>query len=148
MTCSRCRIADARYGSWDRLYYNSVFSVVVLAPASLYLEEAFEALNFHHDRQGLFLAGCAASAFIVAATNLHTLRLKQDEYFGALHHLALGVAALVSPLIFITELTTLQWVLVVINVIAAVPIPSHHAKDEEDANLPGIIQDLELLLPQ
>lgn len=58
------RIADARYGSWDRLYYNSVFSVIVLAPASLYLEEAFEALNFHHDRQGLFLAGCFASAFI------------------------------------------------------------------------------------
>ena len=25
--------------------------VVVLAPASFYLEEAFEALNFHHDRQ-------------------------------------------------------------------------------------------------
>ena len=58
------RIADARYGSWDRLYYNSVFSVIVLAPASLYLEEAFEALNFHHDRQGLFLAGCVASALI------------------------------------------------------------------------------------
>ena len=27
------RIADARYSSWDRLYYNSLFSVVVLAPA-------------------------------------------------------------------------------------------------------------------
>ena len=25
--------------------------MVVLAPASFYLEEAFEALNFHHDRQ-------------------------------------------------------------------------------------------------
>jgi len=55
--CLHCRIADARYGSWDRLYYNSIFSVIVLAPASFYLEEAFEALNFHHDRQELFLAG-------------------------------------------------------------------------------------------
>jgi len=139
------RIADARYGSWDRLYYNSVFSVIVLAPASLYLEEAFEALNFHHDRQGLFLAGCVASALIVAAINLHTLRLKQDEYFGALHHLALGVAALLSPVIFATDLSVLQWVLVVVNVVAAVPVPSHHVKDDEDtASMPGMmmIQDI------
>ena len=55
---------------------------------------------------------------------------------------------MLSPLIFTTQLTTLQWVLVIINVIVAVPIPSHHAKDEEDSNLPGIIQDLESLLPQ
>ena len=95
-------------------------------------------LNYHHN--------CKYST--VAATNLHTLRLKQDEYFGALNHLSLGVAAMLSPLIFTTELTTLQWVLVIINVIVAVPIPSHHAKDEEDSNLPGIIQDLESLLPQ
>ena len=61
---SLCRIADARYGSWDRLYYNSLFSVIFLTPASLYLEEAFEALNFHHDRQGLFLAGCFVSAVL------------------------------------------------------------------------------------
>jgi len=138
-----CRIADARYGSWDRLYYNSIFSVIVLAPASLYLEEAFEALNFHHDRQGLFLAGCVASAFIVAAINLHTLRLKQDEYFGALHHFSLGLTAMLSPLIFTTDLTLVQWVLVVVNVLAAIPIPSHHAKDDEDANfqLLPIIED-------
>ena len=30
----------------DRQYYSYVFSLVVLLPASLYLEEAFEALNF------------------------------------------------------------------------------------------------------
>lgn len=140
-----CRIADARYGSWDRLYYNSVFSVIVLAPASLYLEEAFEALNFHHDRQGLFLAGCFASAFIVAAINLHTLRLKQDEYFGALYHVALGLSALASPLVFTTSLSILQWVLVVTNVLASVPVPSVHVKDDEDiSNLP-LIQELEEL---
>jgi len=135
------RIADARYGSWDRLYYNSLFSVIFLTPASLYLEEAFEALNFHHDRQGLFLAGCFVSAVLAAATNLHTLRLKQDEYFGALHHLALGVCALVSPLMFTTDMSPLQWSLVVVNVLSTIPIPSHHVKDDDDANFPGIIQD-------
>ena len=83
------------------------------------------------------------SIILVAAINLHTLRLKQDEYFGALHHFSLGLAAMLSPLIFTTSLTLVQWVLVVINVLAAVPIPSHHAKDDEDANfqLLPIIED-------
>eukprot|EP00092_Neocalanus_flemingeri_P024574 GFUD01026653.1.p1 GENE.GFUD01026653.1~~GFUD01026653.1.p1 ORF type:complete len:307 (+),score=73.85 GFUD01026653.1:98-1018(+) len=139
--CLHCRIADARYASWDRLYYNSIFSVIVLAPASFYLEEAFEALNFHHDRQELFLAGCIASAMLGAAANLYSVRLKQDEYFGPVQHLALGVTALLSPLLFTTDLPVWQWCLVVINVVAAVPIPSHVSKDEDEANFPGIIQD-------
>jgi drug/metabolite transporter (DMT)-like permease len=135
------RIADARYASWDRLYYNSIFSVIVLAPASFYLEEAFEALNFHHDRQELFLAGCLASAMLGAAANLYSVRLKQDEYFGPVQHLACGVAAIVSPLLFTTNLSTWEWCLVVLNVVAAVPIPSHVSKDEDESNFPGIIQD-------
>ena len=137
-----CRIADARYTSWDRLYYNSIFSVIILTPASLYLEEAFQALNFHHEQQGLFLAGCGTSALLTALSHLYTLRLKQDEYFGPLHHLAMGVTALLSPLLFTTSsLSVIQWVLVVINVIFTVPIPSHHMKDDEDEKLMGIIED-------
>merc|ERR1712025_1107780 len=139
--CLHCRLADARYDSWDKLYYNSVFSVIVLAPASFYLEEAFEALNFHHDKQELFLAGCLASAMLAAAANLYSVRLKQDEYFGPVQHLAFGVTAIISPLLFTTNLSTWQWCMVVINVLAAVPIPSHVSKDEDEANFPGIIQD-------
>jgi len=139
--CLHTRIADARYASWDRLYYNSIFSVIVLAPASFYLEEAFEALNFHHDRQELFLAGCLASAMLGAAANLYSVRLKQDEYFGPVQHLACGVTAIVSPLLFTTNLSTWEWCLVVLNVVAAVPIPSHVSKDEDESNFPGIIQD-------
>ena len=81
----------------------------------------------------------------VAAINLHTLRLKQDEYFGALYHVALGMSALASPLVFTTSLSILQWVLVVTNVLASVPVPSVHVKDDEDiSNLP-LIQELEEL---
>lgn len=40
------RIADARFNSVDRQYYSYIFSLVLLAPASLYLNEAFEALHF------------------------------------------------------------------------------------------------------
>ena len=36
------RIADARFGAADRLFYSYIFSLEVLAPASLYLEEAFQ----------------------------------------------------------------------------------------------------------
>merc|ERR1719394_1697181 len=90
------------------------------------LGKIFEAILTYERRKKVLI--------LVAAINLHTLRLKQDEYFGALHHFSLGLAAMLSPLIFTTSLTLVQWVLVVINVLAAVPIPSHHAKDDEDAN--------------
>ena len=52
------RIADARYGAADRLFYCYVFSLVVLAPASLYLEEAFEALHFKPRYVTLILKSC------------------------------------------------------------------------------------------
>jgi len=139
--CLHCRLADARYDSWDKLYYNSVFSVIVLAPASFYLEEAFEALNFHHDKQELFLLGCLASAIFGASTNLYSVRLKQDEYFGPVHHLALGSTALLSPLLFRAELSVWEWVLVVLNVVTTIPLPSHVKQDEDESNFPGIIQE-------
>merc|ERR1712032_595771 len=70
------------------------------APASFYLEEAFEALNFHHDRQELFVLGCLASACLGAASSLHGVRLRQDEYYGQVVHLAQALAVLLSPLLF------------------------------------------------
>ena len=47
------RIADARFGAADRLFYAYVFSLIVLAPASLYLEEAFQALHFQPRKYSL-----------------------------------------------------------------------------------------------
>ena len=52
-----------RFTSWDRLYYSSVFSVIILAPASLYLEEAFLALNFRHDKQVPLTMFCRNNLF-------------------------------------------------------------------------------------
>jgi len=135
-----CRIADARYSSWDRLYYTSIFSVVVLAPASFYLEEAFEALNFHHDRQELFVLGCLASACLGTASSLHGVRLRQDEYFGQVVNLGLALAVLFSPLLFPADLAGWQWAVVATNVLSALPVPSPLVKDDEEANLPSIIE--------
>ena len=82
------RIADQRYSFSERLFYSYVFALVVLLPASLYLEEAFEALNFQHRRQFRFLLGSVFSAAAGVALSLCQARLKEDPaWFGRLHHL-------------------------------------------------------------
>lgn len=134
-----CRIADARYNARDRLYYSFLFSLITLAPASVYLEEAFAALSFHHDRQEMFVIGSMISAVIGTAASLYATRLKQDEYFGPICHLALAVTALLSPLLFATELVWWQWLLVSINVIVTIPIPSHMGKEEEEPLINGSV---------
>jgi len=133
------RIADARFKSWDRLYYSSVFAVVLLAPASLYLEEAFQALQFHHDRQELFLTGCLFSAIFTAAINVYSVRLKEDEYFGLVQNLSVAGTAALSTIIFDTNLKLWQWILVGVNLVSTIPLPAHQTKDEDEK--PLIIQN-------
>jgi len=133
------RIADARFKSWDRLYFSSVFSVIILAPASLYLEEAFQALQFRHDRQELFVTGCLASAVLIACLNLYTTVLKEDDKFGLVQNVSSGVTALLSILIFPSELTTLQYVLMVLNLVTSIPIPSAMNRDADDKPM-GLIE--------
>nr|XP_053650346.1 transmembrane protein 241-like isoform X2 [Cherax quadricarinatus] len=68
------KIADARYTDIDRLYFSYVFSVVVLAPASLYLEEAFEVLHFPHAMRYDFYAGCLLSGVLGLFLNLSFMK--------------------------------------------------------------------------
>ncbi|XP_046997820.1 transmembrane protein 241-like isoform X1 [Schistocerca americana] len=58
------RITDSHYTETDKLYYSNIFSVVVLAPASFYLEEAFSVLHFRHRRQIRFYIGCLCSGVL------------------------------------------------------------------------------------
>lgn len=69
------KIADARYTDIDRLYFSYVFSVVVLAPASLYLEEAFEVLHFPHAMRYDFYAGCLLSGVLGLFLNLSFMKI-------------------------------------------------------------------------
>jgi len=133
------RIADARYTSRDRLYFSFLFSLITLAPASVYLEEAFAALNFHHDRQEMFVIGSMISAVLGTTASLYSTRLKQDEYFGPICHLALACTALLSPLLFSMDLAWWQWLLVSVNVVSTIPIPSHVAKEDEEPLLNGSV---------
>lgn len=133
------RIADARFKSWDRLYFSSVFSVIILAPASLYLEEAFQALQFRHDRQELFVTGCLASAVLVACLNLYSTVLKEDDKFGLITNGASAITAILSFWMFPQELSTLQYFLILVNLISALPIPSQLNRDEDEKPI-AIIQ--------
>jgi len=124
------RIADARYGAADRLFYCYVFSLVVLAPASLYLEEAFEALHFKPRRQIEFVVGSIFSALVGVGYNLYGIRLKEDENFGKLHHAALAVASLASPILFNIDIPWWAWLCAVFNFIALIFVPTYLKKDD------------------
>jgi len=99
--CLHCRIADARYSSWDRLYYNSL-----LAPGG----------------------SC--------------LHARGQTQAGRVLRPAHALAAVLSPLLFPAELAVWQWVLVITNVLAGLPMPSHLAKDDEETNFPSIMVDI------
>ena len=72
-------MCHCRYSYSERLVYSYVFALVVLLPASLYLEEAFEALNFQHRRQMRFLLG---SVFSAGKSWLY--RVKERNHFQGL----------------------------------------------------------------
>ena len=79
LTCQGChtlhgRIADVRFNSVDKQYYSYIFSLVILAPASFYLEEAFEALNYKELTRGLFIGGSLAAAVSGVALHLYQSR--------------------------------------------------------------------------
>eukprot|EP00093_Oithona_nana_P009450 09450.XXX_528956_529997_1 [CDS] Oithona nana genome sequencing. len=135
------RIADARFGAADRLFYSYIFSLVVLAPASLYLEEAFQALHFQPSRQIDFVLGSLISAFVGVAQNLYAIRLKEDEEFGKLHHASLGFAGLLSIAFFSTDLPWWGWMSCVLNLLALVFVPTFMKKDD---NLLGTQSDQQL----
>ena len=124
------RIADARFGAADRLFYAYVFSLVVLAPASLYLEEAFQALHFQPSRQIDFVVGSIFSAIVGVGVNLYGIRLKDDENFGKLHHASLALAAIFSAAIFTTDVPWWGWLGAILNFVALIFVPTYMKKDD------------------
>lgn len=140
--------ADQRFSFTDRLFYSYAFSLVVLLPASLYLEEAFEALHFRHRQQYDFVIGSLIAALVGVSLNVYQAKLKEDKpverlfptdagqnngtmfKFGLVHHTSLAFCALISAAFFHTELSTWAWIISIINIIAVIPIPSHITPDE------------------
>ncbi|KAK3922036.1 Transmembrane protein 241 [Frankliniella fusca] len=94
-------LADIRtssaFSSFDRLFYCNLFSVVVLAPSSLYLEEAFLALHFQKRSQLSFLLGCVMSGILGTVMSLITSSPTPNSLNIAA--IAKAVSCLVSPYI-------------------------------------------------
>merc|ERR1719220_2542227 len=120
--------ADQRFSFTDRLYYSYAFSLVVLLPASLYLEEAFQALHFKHRQQYDFVIGSLIAALVGVTLNAYQARLKEDKQlesatqneldrakdlfqFGFVHHTSLALCAMLSVAFYKTNLSSWEWTL-------------------------------------
>ena len=117
------RIADARYTETDRLYCCYVFSVITLAPASLYLEEAFEVLNFPHASRLDFMAACIGVGVLGLLLAVHSIKMQHVPRFGFLDAVSKLITSIVSLLIF--EDTTNAYVkgLVVVSLLVGLFVP-------------------------
>ena len=111
----------------------NVFKFLYISISSLYLEEAFEALHFQHRRQIRFVIGSLVAALLGVILNVYQARLKEDKIaekphgtlpkeqqetlfkFGLIHHLGLAFCAILSTLVFETELSTPTWIISIIN---------------------------------
>lgn len=136
------RCADVRSTEFDRIYYNNMFSVVILAPSSLYLEEAFSALHFQHRRQLRFYAGCLCSGVLGALLQLWTARGARTggRAFPRVQAAARAIAAALSVLVFGRgDLLPAVWLGVVANLLATGFIPAETVADTpEDEHLAAL----------
>ncbi|XP_046397910.1 transmembrane protein 241-like [Ischnura elegans] len=79
------RVVDPRFSQMDLLFYANLFGVVILAPASLYLQEAFLALQFRHRRQLHFLVGCLLSGVLGLLLRIRTAAASSTSDSSSLH---------------------------------------------------------------
>jgi len=145
------RIADARYSAVDRQYYSYIFSLVVLLPASLYLEEAFAASHFEGTRQVVFAAASVGCAIAGVAAHFHMAKLRVDKRFSQVnltsavsldltyasnqvHHLGCALLAVASLGYFTPDFAS--WWSILLGLLAtsaAMLIPSHLQAEESEA---------------
>ncbi|XP_037070073.1 transmembrane protein 241-like [Pollicipes pollicipes] len=94
------RIADARYSDIDRLYYSYLVSVVVLAPSSLYLEEAFLVLDFPYKSQADFIVGCLVSGISGVLLAIFSIHVQESRPAAGVHGATRILAAIGSVWLF------------------------------------------------
>ncbi|XP_076061114.1 UDP-N-acetylglucosamine transporter TMEM241-like isoform X2 [Oratosquilla oratoria] len=125
------KIADARYTEVDRLYFSYIFGVVVLAPASLYLEEAFEVLHFPHASRYDFYAGCLLSGILGLFLNLSTMKVQSQNYFSVVDAITKLVTSVLALSIFPDYTSHTVKIFVGINLVSAVFVPQPKSKEVE-----------------
>ncbi|CAG0921093.1 unnamed protein product [Notodromas monacha] len=152
------RIADARFEPVDRLYYSYLVGVCLLAPASLYLDEAFQALNFAKNSRFHFFVGCLASGFFgvtscyIAATLTPTGEEAPgtndgSEFMGIFQNVGKCLAALLSIFAFQQKAAVTGWILVCVmfNLIAGffIPVPKDPTAEVGFKPLPTFVSSPE-----
>lgn len=117
------RIADARYSDLDRLYYSYLVSVVVLAPASLYLEEAFLVLDFPYKSQADFIFGCLVSGIAGVLLSIFSIHVQESAPAPWVHGAARTLASVGSIWLFHdTHMAVAVAVLVGINMASSLMV--------------------------
>jgi len=104
-------LCDKFVNTTDLLYLGYVFSVIILAPASLFLNEAFLILDFKHKRKFSFYIGCFLSGILGVCLNLWSLKLwnrnlkRDDSQIGTHEALVRSVAKIIASLISVLVFT-------------------------------------------
>ncbi|XP_069692638.1 UDP-N-acetylglucosamine transporter TMEM241 homolog isoform X1 [Periplaneta americana] len=125
------RITNPRFTEMDKLYYSNFFSVVVLAPSSFYLEEAFSVLHFQHRRQVRFYVGCVLSGVLGILLQLWTARLRADQRFQRTQALAKLFACVVALPVFSPDLSFSVWGFAAANLVSSILIPADYESLEK-----------------
>ncbi|KDR15012.1 transmembrane protein 241-like isoform X4 [Zootermopsis nevadensis] len=125
------RITNPRYTEVDKLYYSNIFSVIILAPSSFYLEEAFSVLHFQHRRQIRFYLGCLLSGVLGVLLQLWSAKLRSNQRFQRSQALAKLLACLVAVPLFSPELSVPLWGFVAANLISSVLFSSDYESLEK-----------------
>lgn len=129
------RITNPRYSEVDKLYYSNIFSVIILAPSSFYLEEAFSVLHFQHRRQIRFYLGCLLSGVLGVLMQLCAAKLCSNHRFQQTQAIAKLCACLIAVPIFSPELPVSVWGFAAANLISSVLIPSGYELVEKHDDL-------------
>lgn len=113
---------SSTYSPLDKLFYSNLFSVIVLAPSSFYLQEAFLALDFEERRQLRFLVGCVMSG--VLGTILSNIRIHTCTNPFNSEAVSRALCCFLSPFILPCSLSSLVWIIVAFNVLISCFVPS------------------------
>ncbi|XP_014284006.1 UDP-N-acetylglucosamine transporter TMEM241 isoform X1 [Halyomorpha halys] len=100
----------------SKLYYRNIFSFIILMPSSLYLGEAFSALQFKYLDQVGFYACCTVSGIAGIFLQLYSVRLLKKKQFNNNCIFARIATLFISLLFFNSSLITIPlWLLIFVQ---------------------------------
>ena len=124
-------ISDARYSATDRLYFSYIFSLIILTPASLYLEEAFQALNFPDKTRYEFVFACLASGVTGVLLNISSIHIQSNDLAGKIQVVAKLVTCGLSLFLFNNVISYKVWTFIILNFVSTLFLPNQPKEFDE-----------------